>query len=251
MHVWSFSQGDILQGNAFTDYRLKRIYPLIICDPPYGDIVDEDWDVAKYIEWMELCVQNAGPDTTIIMWGGVGKVDDRPFIKFAAEAEKQFPQWQYTWATWVKKRAYGRQSDYLFTREEALIFRHREGKAIFNIPYLDIKRGYPGFDPNHPAKSEYLRRGLVWTDITEMMSGKIHPTQKPDKLYRMLIRTHSEVGDSIFDPCAGSLTTARAAMQIDRKFFCIEQERAYIDVALKQMECAVCNNLNCTYHGKA
>jgi DNA modification methylase len=223
-----YRQGTIIHGNAFDwlydehnkvkpqvdsgpwpDLNLN--FSLIICDPPYGNIVDEAWDVADYNRWLALCTRCANKNTTIVMWGGIGKMDDRPFVQFAADAETKFPYWHYTWGTWVKKRAYGKSNDYLFTREEALIFRHRQGEPIFNIPYLDIKRGYPGFNPNHPAKSEYLRRGLVWTDITEVMRDKIHPTQKPDELYRMLIQTHSEVGDTIFDPCAGSLTTARAA----------------------------------------
>lgn len=204
------------------------VFPLIICDPPYGGITAETWDVANYITWMNHCVGQAGLSATICMWGGVGKKGERPFLRFAVEVERMYPDWTIrNWITWAKKRAYGVRDNYLFTREECLIL--TRGRPTFNVPLLMQKRGYAGYNHRYPAKSEFLRRTNVWTDVTELLRGKIHPTQKPDRLYEILIETHSKPGDVVYDPCARSMTTARAAEKTGRMFLCVEQIREYFD----------------------
>lgn len=72
-----------------------------------------------------------------------------------------------------------------------------------------------GFDPDHPAKSEFLRRTNVWTDITELFRGKIHDAEKPPKLAEVMIRTSANPGDRILDPFAGSCSTGLGLMNAD------------------------------------
>lgn len=255
MEYKKFSTGLVVTGNAFSaevqelvdcefsynekDMFNKPSFPLTICDPPYGRIVKTQWDaVSDYRKWMKLCARTAAKNATICMWGGTGKPQDRPFIQFVADVETLFPDWQIkNWITWSKKRAYGVEDNYLYTREECLIL--TRGKPTFNIPLLDTKRGYAGYNKKYPAKSEYLRRTNVWTDITEMFKGKIHPTQKPVELYEVLISTHSNPGDTVYDPCAGSLTTMRACEKLGRRFCCIEREKEYVDKALGNSEIEV------------
>lgn len=231
-----FYDGIVIVGNAFgaIDFEgklPKSGFKLTICDPPYGRIVKEDWDTEdNYLAWMSLCTATAARDATICIWGGTGKRNDRPFIQFASMVETEFPEWEIlNWITWGKRRAYGVQSNYLYTREECLIL--TRGNPVFNIPLLDEKRGYAGYNKEYPAKSEYLRRTNVWTDINELFRGKIHPTQKPDALYEVLINTHSMPGDIVFDPCGGSLTTRRAAIKCRRDYCIIEREQNYVDLA--------------------
>ncbi len=213
-----------LIGDAFdVGATLPQRFPLTICDAPYGRILRKTWDVAQYGRWMVLCTALATPDATICMWGGIGKHGHRPFLQFAATVETEFPEWVIAnWITWKKRRAYGVQRNYLFTREECLIL--TRGKPAFNIPLLAQERGYAGYNKKYPAKSKFLRRSNVWTDITEILRGKTHSAQKPEALYRVLIETHSNPGDVVFDPCAGSGTTARAAAQCGRGSFLIEFE---------------------------
>lgn len=225
-------QGNIIIcGNAFNqeEYLKKEKlneFPLIICDPPYGKITKEKWDVAAYMKWFRHCQSLSAKNATIVLWGGVGKYRNRPFVEFAAIVEKESDYEIKNWITWSKKRAYGVKDNYLFTREECLIL--TRGNPTFNIPLLDEKRGYAGYNEKYPALSEYLRRTNVWTDITEMFRGKVHPTQKPDTLYDVLISTHSNPGDFVYDPCAGSMVTARRAKFLGRKFCCIELDEQYI-----------------------
>lgn len=231
--------GLIIVGDAFGRDEMQTVeaefgkapsfipkFPLIICDPPYGKIVKQKWDVAQYFKWWLHCAEVAADDATVVMFGGVGKKGDRPFLEFCASVEIDSPSWEGEFITWKKKRSYGKERNYLFTREEMFIL--RRGNPTFNKPYLEEKRGYPGYNKKYPAKSEFLRRSNVWTDITEMFRGKVHPTQKPDLLYKVIIETHSAPGDVVYDPAAGSGVTARVARELDRRYCIIEKKREYL-----------------------
>lgn len=244
MNYRTYNEGLVVCGDAFDPIVIQTVdaqygdpkydhaarFPFIICDPPYGEITKEKWDVAEYARWFQHCVQASATNATIALWGGVGKPRNRPFVEFAGQLEKRFPGWEISdWVTWSKKRAYGKARNYLFTREECIIV--SRGKPTFNVPLLETKRGYAGYNPKYPAKSEFLRRTNVWTDITEIFKGKIHPTQKPDKLYEVLISTHSKPGDVVYDPCAGSGTTARVAAKLGRQYCIVEKKLEYLEVA--------------------
>ena len=55
----------------------------------------------------------------------------------------------------------------------------------------------------------------------------IHPTQKPVALFEYLIRTYTNEGDIVLDPCAGVLTTAVACANSGRHAICIERDAGY------------------------
>ena len=64
----------------------------------------------------------------------------------------------------------------------------------------------------------------------------VHPTQKPVELCEYLIRTYSNVGDTILDNCMGSGSTGVACMNLDRKFIGIEKEENYYKIAKDRIE---------------
>lgn len=68
--------------------------------------------------------------------------------------------------------------------------------------------------------------------------SKIHPTQKPVALMSYLIRTYTNVGDTVLDNCMGSGTTGVAAIQEGRKFIGIEKDEGYFNIARTRIEAA-------------
>ena len=62
-----------------------------------------------------------------------------------------------------------------------------------------------------------------------------HPTQKPVDLYRWLIRTFSNEGDLVLDPCMGAGTTGIASKMENRNFIGIEREEEYFSVAQQRI----------------
>ena len=55
-------------------------------------------------------------------------------------------------------------------------------------------------------------------------SEKIHPTQKPVKIFEKCLEDFTKEGDLILDPFSGSGTTARACHNLKRRFICIEKD---------------------------
>ena len=51
---------------------------------------------------------------------------------------------------------------------------------------------------------------------------KIHPTQKPVNLLEQLIKTFTDEGDVVIDPCAGSGTTLLVARRNNRHSYGIK-----------------------------
>jgi DNA modification methylase len=70
-----------------------------------------------------------------------------------------------------------------------------------------------------------------------------HPTEKPLKLIKHLIETHSNKNDIILDCFIGSGTTAVACKQLNRKWIGIELSKEYVDIAKKRLE-GISDNLN-------
>lgn len=77
-------------------------------------------------------------------------------------------------------------------------------------------------------------KGSVWRFPNGR--SKIHPTEKPLKLFQYLIETSSNEGDLILDSCVGSGTTAIACINTNRNYIGIEKEEKYFDIANKRIE---------------
>ena len=65
--------------------------------------------------------------------------------------------------------------------------------------------------------------------------GKLHPTQKPIALYEYLIKTYSNEGDVVLDPCMGSGTTGIACLNTGREFIGIERDEEYYKTAEERL----------------
>lgn len=64
---------------------------------------------------------------------------------------------------------------------------------------------------------------------------KIHPTQKPVNLLKELIKIFTSEGDVVIDPCAGSGSTLRACMELNRSCYGFEIKRDFVKKAKEEM----------------
>lgn len=221
--------------------------PLIVADPPYGNVLSTGWDrwdgtdvsfVSWMIEWTRLWQGALLTDAAFYVWGGIGSPGFRPFFRYIVEVENVTSLKMANLITWKKKRAYGVRHNYLFTREEcAYLFNGANIKKprCFNIPLLAGLRGYAGFDKKHPAKSEFYRRTNVWTDVTEVMRGKVHDAQKAQRVIEVPIEVHTVPGEWVIDPFAGSGTTAIAAAKLKRRFLVFERDEAIFETLVEHI----------------
>jgi DNA modification methylase len=255
--IEKFDDGLVVSGDSTSEETVRAIasdvmfsegfkYHLVIADPPYGNIVDERWDKIKtsddvfakwMLAWTQLWTENLEQGRAAYIWGGVGKPGFRPFFKFMPMVEESTSLELANLVTWSKKRAYGVQNNYIFTREELAYFIKGDAKhpKVFNIPLLETKRGYAGFNKKYPAKSEFYRRTNVWTDVNELFKGKVHPTQKPVQLHEIMINTNTNPGEIVIDPFAGCGTTALAARALGRRFVVIENDSKHFEKIIESL----------------
>lgn len=64
----------------------------------------------------------------------------------------------------------------------------------------------------------------------------IHPTQKPVDMFRYLVQTSSNIGDTVLDPFMGSGTTAIACIKENRNFIGFELNKEYYEKACKRVQ---------------
>lgn len=64
---------------------------------------------------------------------------------------------------------------------------------------------------------------------------KIHPAQKPVNVLKKLIEIFTDPGDVVIDPCCGSGTTLRAAVELGRSTFGFEIDRNFYSRAKNEM----------------
>ncbi len=83
------------------------------------------------------------------------------------------------------------------------------------------------------ANGERLFRDVI--RIAKEASEREHPTQKPVRLLRYLIRAYSRPGDLIVDPFAGVGSTAVAAIKEGRRFAGCDAAQPYVDLARKRI----------------
>lgn len=221
---------------------------LVATDPPYGNVIKEEWDrwgkgQAAFVDWMISWTKAYGDllidGGAMYVWGGYGVQGFRPFFEYSSRIEKESNLQISNFITWTKKRAYGVSHNFLSCREDIVFMIKGNPKkpAVFNIPYLTTKRGYAGYNAKYPAKSEFYRRTNVWNDVTEIFSGKVHPTQKPLRVTEIPIEVSSDKGQWVVDPFAGSMTTAFAARNLERRWICVEKDVKTFDegvAALRQ-----------------
>ena len=65
--------------------------------------------------------------------------------------------------------------------------------------------------------------------------SKLHPTQKPVKLFEYLIESSSNLGDTILDAFIGSGTTAEACITTGRHYIGFELDRDYYKTACERI----------------
>ena len=64
---------------------------------------------------------------------------------------------------------------------------------------------------------------------------KIHPAQKPVKVLKQLIEIFTDEGDVVIDPCCGSGSTLRAALELGRSAYGFEIDRTFYKRAKEEM----------------
>ena len=75
------------------------------------------------------------------------------------------------------------------------------------------------------------QQNIIYTPILTGNERTEHPSQKPLKVLRLLVRNHSNEGDIVLDPFMGSGTTALACKHLNRQYIGFEISDKYCRIA--------------------
>src|SRR5690554_165934 len=84
------------------------------------------------------------------------------------------------------------------------------------------------------ALTSFDKNAKIWDGNNSI--DRIHPTQKPVKLYEWLLRNYAKPGDRILDTHLGSGSSAIAAHYAGHEFVGIELDRDYYEAACKRFD---------------
>ena len=137
--------------------------------------------------------------------------------------------WNFDWGGSTSKR-FAPRYEYVFW------FTKDTNNYIFNLD--DIKVPALNYRPDR-FKSQWKNPSDVW--YIQMVSGNYaertsHPAQYPEELIERIIRVASNKGDSVLDPFVGSGTTARVALDLERKYLGYDTEEEYIKIAAERLK---------------
>lgn len=84
-------------------------------------------------------------------------------------------------------------------------------------------------------KGKMVFNWFEWKRDNSKQYPKIHPTQKPVNLLKQLIEIFTDEGDTVIDPCAGSGSTLRACMELNRNSYGFEISKEFYNKAQNLM----------------
>lgn len=114
---------------------------------------------------------------------------------------------------------------------EKMISLHENNRLKYN------KRGIPRIKRFLDEMDGIPVRDL-WIDINQIQGNEKldYPTQKPIKLLERIIKIYSDKGNLVLDPFAGSGTTGRAALNLERKYLMIDNNEKAKNVFLESIK---------------
>jgi len=83
--------------------------------------------------------------------------------------------------------------------------------------------------------SENLGTTSKWIEIAPQDPNRVHPTQKPVKLYEFLLMQYAKEGDKILDTHLGSGSIALACHNLGYDLTACELDKEYYDAAIKRI----------------
>jgi site-specific DNA-methyltransferase (adenine-specific) len=100
------------------------------------------------------------------------------------------------------------------------------GEIKFNNPYSDCELAWTNVDKKIVKKYLNKQQGFI-NDGDE----RVHPTQKPLRLFSEIIRDYSNENDIVADFFLGSGTTCVAAKELNRRYIGFEIDKEYYKIA--------------------
>jgi DNA modification methylase len=213
---------------------------MVLTDLPYGTTANK-WDSVipmdqLWAEWKRICK----PGSPIVLF------TQQPFTTTVAASNIRQLKTEWIWAKPAGTGFLNVNVYPLKKHENILVFCDRTPpynpqKSFGAKPYSTKQKAktsnYGDFKSIPTVNTDGSR---FPTTILEFSSDRgNHPTQKPVALLEYLIKTYSNVGDTVLDCTMGSGSTGVAAINTDRQFIGIERDDKYFAIANTRVQTAL------------
>lgn len=210
---------------------------MILCDLPYGTTACK-WDTIIPFEplWEQY--------KRIIKDGGaIVLTASQPFTSALIMSNIKDYKYNYVWNKKLAGNGILAGKQPLKIHEDVCVF--GIGKIKYNEKITKGKlRKKNGIKDNHGtfsgAESKivendiYHGKSIIEFSVAGERLTRIHPTQKPVKLFQYLIETYTDKNDLVFDNCLGSFTTGVSAYNTGRNWLgCEMDEQIFEDGSLR------------------
>ena len=236
MRINSIYNLDCLEG--LRDIEEESVQ-LVIADPPYFEIVKDEWDhlwkdEAEYLlwclRWIRASVRILSEGGQLCIWGAVGKHKRHPFIKLLLLIEESFEELQFVnWITMRNFRVFGNSRHFPFARQELLVFTKGKHK-IYNKQYTD-------FEGKNRLGNDKLVTN-VWLDCKDVAlynRDKMHTAAKPDLASERIVQALSNEGDLVVIPFAGGGSEIIACKKYKRNYIAFEIDKDCFEKFLREL----------------
>ena len=213
----------------------------IIADLPYN-ITSNKWDVLIPFDKLWAAFDRVCKDNAMVCLFA-----SQPFTSAVVMSNPEM--YRHEWI-WIKNRG----SNFANTvrepmKEHESVLCFSKGKWTYNKQMQPRTGGgleRAKYDVKHDSKSPNYREfeGRKAHQISELrvpsswqkfnVEVGLHPTQKPVPLVEYLIKTYTNEGETVLDPCIGSGTTAVACINTGRNYIGFETEKKYYDIAVER-----------------
>lgn len=224
--IWKLGEHKLLCGDSHNDLPilLGHIEPdLLLTDPPYGISIVKG--LHNSIGGSKPITIGRSDPTNILKANDYKPVydDDKPFdpneylglannhILFGANYFADKLPISPCWLIWYKRKEEWNNKDITFAECELAWSDFDKSSLIYNVVWMGlIKEGEHG--------------------------KRLHPTQKPVKLFNQIIKDFTQENDTILDPFLGSGSTLIACEQTNRICYGCEIDEHYCSVIIKRWE---------------
>ena len=220
---------------------------LILTDPPYGTTQNK-WDSVINLEsmWKEVW-RVLKPNGACVLFSA------QPYTSVLVTSQIKYYKYEWVWVKNLKTGNLNARRMPMGGHETLQVFYKKP--PTYNPQKrkrtTEVKSGnkFNSKTSNYGAqKEEYLDRQsdeinpdtvLLQFKCVHNSSGKVHPTQKPVALLEYLIKTYTQEGETVLDFTAGSMSTAIACINTNRKGIMIERDEHYFKVGSDRVDQAL------------
>jgi site-specific DNA-methyltransferase (adenine-specific) len=221
---------------------------MILCDLPYGTTACA-WDVV--IPFRDLW---EGYSRIIKDNGSIVLTSSQPFTTDLINSKREWFRYSIIWDKLKAGNIFLAEHQPMKVHEDISVFskeKHKYNPVMIKRDKIKRSKNYgtgetmggkkEAEDTVYEYDQKYPESIIQISNASQ--TGKIHPTQKPVKLFEYLIQTYTDKNNIVLDNCLGSFTTAIASHNLQRNWIGCEKDPDYFKAGMERYETECLQNL--------